>query len=275
MSRRWQRAVACVAALWLFVPQGMKAGGRDDFGVWTELEATKLLPYGLSVSVGGEFRTKDLSKSVDRWSGELGIGYKPLSFLKFGASYTYIYEFNAGERKEHYKDDTGLEADWNGWNWTDHYWAQKHRFQGDMTLSTKIDGVLKVTLRERYQYTHRGEQDVDRMKYRFKKDKLTPKPGYPRQDVKQKAEKKTQYLRSRLKLELDKKKWRLTPYVGMELYNDLDDGWRLDKTKFTAGVSYKVVKHHTLSLGYMFNNDIDEDPYEGMHALNIGYSFKF
>lgn len=261
-------------AVVLMPAAGLRAGG-DDFGVWTELGVTKLLPYGLSVSVEGEFRSMNLSRNVDRWSGGLGVGYKPLSFLKFGASYTYIYEFKPGERKEHYKDDTGLEADWNGYNQTQYYWASKHRFQGDMTLSTKIDKVLKISLRERYQYTHRDAMEVPRTKYRFKKDKKTPKVGYPREDVNEKAEKKTQYLRSRLKLELDKKNWKLVPYVSMELYNDLDDEWRLCKTKFTVGTSYRITNRHEAALGYLFANDVDVDPYEGTHVLNIGYSFEF
>ncbi len=261
-------------ALLLVLPAAVRAGS-DDFGVWTELEAVKMLPYGLSVSAEAEFRTMNLSRNVDRWSGGLAVGYKPLSFLKFGAAYTYIYEFNPGKRKEHYKGDSGLEKDWNGYNWTEHYWTPKHRFAADMTLGTKIDGVLKVSLRERYQYTHRAAQEVPRTKYRFKKDKQTPKVGYPRYDMKERAEKRTQYLRSRAKLELARKKWKLTPYVAMELYNDLEDAWKLCKTKFAAGTSYKVTRRHEVSLGYIFNNDIDEDPYEGAHVLSVGYSFKF
>ncbi len=257
---------------------------EDDFGVWTEVGATKVLPYGFSVSLEAGFRSTNKSKDVDRWSGSLSIGYKPNKYLKFGAGYMFLYEYSPASRKEDYKkydfDGDGIETEfvdpraWNGFNLTEDYWTPKNRFNVEVTGTVKYD-ILKISLRERYQYTHQKRQMVPRMKYRYKNDQVTPKKDSPRSDPNEKEEKHTQYLRSRLRFELDGKGWKFEPYVGFELFNDLDNKLVLDKTRFMVGTSYKINARNSVSLGYLFNNDVDEEPYEGKHVLDIGYSFKF
>lgn len=249
--------------------------GTDDFGIWTDLGVTKALPYGVSLSLEGGLRTMNNSRDIDRWSGTFGVEYKPVKFLKLGASYSFLYQQKPSERKEHYRQDIVHPLLWNGYNVTDRYWAPKNRFSGDVTGEVKIYRILKLSLRERYQFTNRKAMEVPRTKYRYKKDQTTLKNGYPLNDVNEKSRKRTQYLRSRLKAEIDKKGWKLKPFVAFELYNDLDNELVLDKTRFTLGGSYKIQKRHELSVAYVFGNDVDEDPYEGQHVLNIGYSFKF
>lgn len=249
--------------------------GSDDFGIWTDLEATKALPYGWSLSLEAGFRSENLSRDVDRWSGTFGVGYKPFKYLKLGASYSFLYQYSPSERKEHYRQDIVLPTTWNGFNLTSHYWAPKNRFSGEATGEIKLCNILKLSLRERYQYTHRKKMEVPRTKYRYKKDQVTMKNGYPLEDPKVKERKHTQYLRSRLKAEIDRKGWKLKPFVSFELYNDLDDELVLDKTRFAVGGSYKLTRRHEVSAAYLFANKVDEDPYEGRHVLSIGYSFKF
>ena len=252
------------------------AQAKDDFGIWTELGATKVLPYNMSVFFEGEFRSMNNTANVDRWGGSLGVGYKPYRFLKFAASYSFLYEFNSTSRKEHYKDDTGLDRDWNGYNETQYYWTPKNRFNGEFTLDYKFFGFLKVSLRERYQYTHQKRQMVPRAKYRYKSDKETLKPGYPIMDEPNEKEEKTkQYLRSRLKLDFDKKGWAFTPFVSFEIYNNLDNELILDKTRVMVGTEYKINQKNEMSVAYGFSNDVEENPYEGKHLLSIGYAFKF
>lgn len=249
--------------------------GADDFGVWTDLGVTKTLPYGVSLSLGGGMRTMNNSRDIDRWSGSFGVGYKPVKYVKLGASYSFLYQHKLSERKEHYRQDIVHPLLWNGYNVTEHYWAPKNRFSGDVTGELKIYRILKLSLRERYQFTNRKAMEIPRTKYRYKKDQKTLKNGYPLNDFKEKDRKRTQYLRSRLKAEIDKKGWKLKPFVAFELYNDLDDELVLDKTRFTLGGTYKVKKRHEFSMAYVFGNEVDEEPYEGQHVVNIGYSFKF
>lgn len=254
---------------------GTALAGSDDFGIWTEIGTTKTLPYGFSLSLDGEFRSGNLSRNVDRWSGSFSIGYKLNKYLKLGAGYVFLYNYHASETKDHYKDDIVAPGNKNGYNVTEHYWTPRNRVFAEATGSIKLFKMLKISLRERYQYTHRDEQEVPRSKYRYKNGIL--RPGYPLHDTKTKKETDRQYLRSRLKLALDKKGWDLEPYVSFELYNSLTGSMKLHKTRFSAGTSYELGKRHELSAAYIFNNttDVDDDSYEGTHAISIGYTFKF
>ena len=47
----------------------------DDFGLDFSLEAQKKLNKKWSVSLGGELRTRDNTKTVDRWSVGVGADY--------------------------------------------------------------------------------------------------------------------------------------------------------------------------------------------------------
>ena len=75
---------------------------NGDFGIWSNVGATKRLAKGLTLGVEGEFRSRDNASEVDRWAVGLDIGYKPFTFLKFGAGYTYIYNHTAGENETKY-----------------------------------------------------------------------------------------------------------------------------------------------------------------------------
>lgn len=249
--------------------------GSDDFGVWTGLSATKTLPYGFSLSLEGEFRSSDKAHSVDEWNASIGLNYKVNKYLKIGTAYVFKYAYSHAKRKEHYKDDIEHPAYWNGFNYTHDYWTPKNRFNFEATGDVKLFDVLKISLRERYQFTDQKTQMVDRTKYRYKNDKKTLKNDYPLQDKNEKERKYSQYLRSRMKLEFDKKGWDFQPYITFELFNNLDNKLALDKTRFSVGTAYKINRQNEVSLGYLFNNEIDEDPNEGRHVLNIGYSFKF
>lgn len=269
------RKLSTVCVLLLALCGTTSRAGSDDFGIWTELGATKNLPYGWSLSLNGEFRSADLSRSVDRWSGAFSIGYKPIKYVKFGVGYIFLYNYHASKTKDHYKDDIVHPAYKNGYNVTEHYWTPRNRFFAEATGSIKLFKLLKISLRERYQYTHRSEQNIPRAKYRFKNGIL--RPGYPIHDLNNKPESDRQYLRSRLKLEYDRKGCDWQPFVSFELHNSLTESMKLHKTRFSTGTTYSISSRHELSAAYVFNNttDMDDDAYEGTHALSIGYTFNF
>lgn len=95
------------------------------------------------------------------------------------------------------------------------------------------------------------------------------------EQVKTKSSKTQHVLRSRLTLEIDKKGWQWTPYVYFELFNNMGEGWHFDKIRTSAGVEYAVTKQHKISLGYVFNHENDDDGDMNIHAVNVGYKFKF
>ena len=97
----------------------------DDFGLDFSLEAEKKLSKKWSLGLEAELRTRDNTKTVDRWSGGLSADFKITKWLKASAGYIFLYDNN--ERQ-------------------------------------KISN-LKFSLRERWQYTYRPEKTVDRWDY--------------------------------------------------------------------------------------------------------------
>lgn len=103
----------------------------DDFGVWTTVGASKELFSKFEASVEGDFRTHDNAGTIDRWSGGVGLSYKPWDFLKVGGEYVYIR-----------------------YNHTRRGWETGHRYNIYAAGSYKWNRFT-LSLRERYQHTYR------------------------------------------------------------------------------------------------------------------------
>ena len=92
---------------------------------------------------------------------------------------------------------------------------------------------------------------------------------------KTKSDKTLHVLRSRLTFEIDKKGWLWTPYIYIESFNNMGDSWHFDKLRLSAGVEYSLGKQHKVNIGYVFNHENDDDGDENIHAVCVGYKFKF
>jgi hypothetical protein len=226
-----------------------------------------------------------------RWSLGASLDYKPIKYLKLGASYSFMYRYKPENRREHYRDDIMDDDHWDGYNVRDSYWSPRHRASLDVTGTVKLWKWLRVSLRERYQFTRNSPMDVNDTKYRYNKilnsdgefQGYELKNGYPEVEVDEREDKNSNVLRSRLKLEVDKKGVDLSPFVSCEVHNNLNIGNKmvLEKVRSSAGLEYKVSKKHKITLAYILTCDIHDD--EGAlerihgrtHAFNIGYDFKF
>ena len=90
-------------------------------------------------------------------------------------------------------------------------------------------------------------------------------------------------LRSRLKLEYDKKHCPWGPYLSVETHNSLNSGQKmnLEKVRTGIGCEYKINKQHSVSFAYIFTAHIHDDEddhqrlHERIHAASIGYQFEF
>ena len=91
----------------------------------------------------------------------------------------------------------------------------------------------------------------------------------------EKRSKTLHLLRSRVKFSIDKKGWNWEPYVSMETHNNVGEKWNLDKIRFATGVDYKINRHHEVGIGYIFNHENDDDGNQNIHAISVGYNFKF
>lgn len=265
---------------------------QSDFGVWTEIGIEKSFNKKFSLEASVENRMANNATQPQRWNAAIGGSYKPLKWLKLGAGYVFIYNRNFQEAEEKYKEnDEGeivLGKDGKpiieGYNVDHGYWRPRHRAYFD--VQGKVDvGRFSISLRERYLYNYYVETEALRDKYRN-----PSQPGYSgnlypfngkefmkyEQEMDTKKAKSKHSLRTRLQVEYDIKGVPLTPFVSCELTNELSNAMQYDKVRAQAGVEWKINKKHILSGAYLYQNENQEiGPNESLHAIKIGYKFKF
>ena len=259
---------------------------QSDFGVWTSIEGSTKLNKKLELSLEGEYRTQDMSAMTERVSGAVNLSFKDknfLPFLKADVGYTYMYMQYMGESEIKYRtDDEGnYELDDEGNMIPKHknvdaaYWTARHRATASLTGSFKL-GRFKFSLRERYQYTYRMAAECDRERYYY----LYFPPVYemwdenPEYMVDEKLAKSDHKLRTRLQVSYDIKKCPFEPYAEVEIYNELDNAFALDKVRYTVGTEYKINKENKLKVFYRYQDYADIDEVSG-HVLGLGYAFEF
>jgi hypothetical protein len=270
---------------------------NDEVGMWTELGIEKAITKNWDVGLDMEYRAQNKA----RFSVGLGTSYKVNKYLKFGVNYNFLYS-EKNKYKEKYEGEEGSEEWTRGYNLIDK-WYPRHRFSAEAIGSIKFWNWLKVSLRERYQLTHRRAWTAEKFEHREKYlshlvdwdedgndiyeiektviDRTEAKP-YPAFT--------DQVLRSRLKFEYDKKRCPFSPFVSAEFHNSVTRGdhMLLQKIRTAAGCSYKFRKHNEISLSYLITfdmYDIEEDEVENtretvrlhdrLHAINLGYKYSF
>jgi len=232
----------------------------------------------------------------------------------------------AGLLEKHTQEPDNLEYypdKWKiGYNHTPEYWFPRHRFYAEATGSIKFWNWLKISLRERYQITYCKARTVSQHKfrdvYRLKKNEYWIWPeGNPDDpwdpinwadptlvytydvEVNSKNDEPEKYweeeskpaytdqvLRSRIKLEYDKKRCPISPFISAEFHNSVSrgDNMLLQKIRTAAGMTYKFRKQHEVFFSYILTfdiNEIDDETnevirlHDRMHAINVGYKFSF
>lgn len=270
---------------------------NDEVGMWTELGIEKAITKNWDVGLDMEYRAQNKA----RFSVGLGTSYKVNKYLKFGVNYNFLYS-EKNKYKEKYEGEEGSEEWTRGYNLIDK-WYPRHRFSAEAIGSIKFWNWLKVSLKERYQLTHRRAWTAEKFEHREKYlshlvdwdedgndiyeiektviDRTEAKP-YPAFT--------DQVLRSRLKFEYDKKRCPFSPFVSAEFHNSVTRGdhMLLQKIRTAAGCSYKFRKHNEISLSYLITfdmYDIEEDEVENtretvrlhdrLHTINLGYKYSF
>ena len=251
----------------------------DEFGIWTGLGVEKGITKRFSLDAGMDFRSGSNLEYAERWSGNLGMGFKVNSFLKLGAGYEMIHDYQHEVSKVNY-NSKGRK---NGYNVDHGHWRNKHRAYFDVTGSLKA-GRFKFSLRERYVYTHTVATDVNRTRFRGKVnsgnfEKFNPWNGEyfteKEEAIDHKGGKDKHQLRSRFKVEYNIPKCSFTPFASYEFANDLGDGLDLDRTRLVVGTEWKITKQHVVSMGYLFQQGTDGKHNGALHVIDLGYKFKF
>lgn len=268
---------------------------NDELGIWSEIGIEKAITKNWDVGLEMEYRAQNKA----RFSVGLGTSYKVCKNLKLGVSYSFLYS-EKNKYKEKIEGEEGSDEWTRGYNLIDE-WYPRHRFSAEAIGSIKLWNWLKVSLRERYQLTHRRAWTAEKFEHREKFllhlvdfdeegyeiyetektviDRTEPKP-YPAFN--------DQVLRSRLKFEYDKKRCPFSPFVSAEFHNSVSvgDHMLLQKIRTAAGCSYKFRKHNEISLSYLITfdmYDIEEDEnvretvrlHDRLHAISVGYKYSF
>ena len=263
----------------------------DDFGIWTDVGVEKKFSKKLSMEGGVEARFEDKVSKVTRTGFNIGVTYKPLKFLRFGAGYAFMNDWKDTEMKAKYDTDleTGITS-FSGYNIDKDFRRNKHRLY--IQAIGKVDvGRFTFSLRERLQYTHFRSKNVTRKYYDKPLDEdgvefyeLMGKDVYSFNNqyfgatgdsIKTKHSKNRYYVRSRFQVSYNIKGVPLDPYASIELSNSLHEGFAVKKYRYTIGADYTIKKQHQIGLAYIYNHGTDDDNEGDSHAISLSYKFKF
>lgn len=238
--------------LLLSLTPSTQAQHGNDFGLWLDAGVEKKLNKKWSLEADLGYRSRSDARITDRMSIGLAAEYKIAKWIKAGAGYDLLYDHREPKVTYHKSSGTVNKI-------TPDYWGLRHRFHLD--LSGSVDwGRLGLSLRERYQYTYRPvatakKYDTDTEEW---------------EDVKAKN---SHILRSRLQLDYNIKHCPVDPFASVELFHG-EGG--LQKSRYTAGLQWKLSKQHSLKAYYRYQTTHDDDDDEpNRHILGLGYAFKF
>lgn len=144
--------LAAILVVGLLGPTSVKAQS-SDFGIWSAVGVEKKINKKWNVGAETEFRTRNDSKTPERWSFGVDGSYKLMRYVKVAAAYSLLYDNN--------KEKITWNPDGNYNNWRPSYWGVRHRFSFSVTGNVDI-GRLKLSLRERWQYTYRPSKITER-----------------------------------------------------------------------------------------------------------------
>lgn len=201
-------------------------------------------------SAEADYRTHNKLKSTERWSVGVKAEYKYRQF-KADAGYTYI-----DQRKLADRTDKG--------NYVPSYCIERHRAYLSTSVKLKV-GHIDLSLRERYQFTHRMGKSVP---------KFSP-DGSTRKNDKWIPSRDKHELRSRLQGEYTiRKKCPFKPFAAVEFYDNLTGAFNLEKIRFTIGSSYRINRHNEIELFYRYSHTDEADSDDRGHIIGVGYTFK-
>ena len=225
----------------------------DDSGLIVSAGAEKKFNKKTTISLEGEFRSRNDFRTADRLAFTLSAQYKLTSWLKADAGYQLLVDNNAQ------KLTLNPEGTYN--NWRPSYWATRHRAFASLTGSFKVNRV-SFSLRERYRYTFRPGHTTSR--YDFDNG---------RWEDTQVSSKHKHTLRSRLKMSWDIPKCKVDPWASVELFNSFS----IEKTRLQVGADYTWKKKHAIEAFYRYQivNNNDDEEQTNAHYVGVGYKFKF
>ena len=227
----WVRIILLVLLLTFIFMKLVKAQTTNDFGMWISAGVEKNIHDTWNFGMSTELRTNNYSRNVERWQLAASGTYKVCKVLRLGVCYEFqLKNRMIGDRKE---------------------MAFRHRFMFGITPGGKVFNWLKLSLRERYQYT-----------YTMQKGKMEAISEH--------------HLRSRFKTELSNGKMNgWCPFASVEMFNNLTKHFRIDEMRVAIGTTYNINAHHSINFGYLIDLKRSASGLNNpLHVLTSGYVFK-
>lgn len=263
----------------------LPAFAETNWGFRGSIGLEKKLAKGLDAELEAKYHQTDNFSKTDRWS--LGVSLSKRLYrnetktfsLKAAVGYKFMNVYNGWSTK--YKGDlTGIEDGMDpqyyidnkySFNYNNSYIDSRHRATASVQASVE-KGRFKISLREMYQFTHTDSVEFTKDKYRYSaknnawKDPVSEPDGKPASN--------TQVLRSRISIDYNIPNWKYDPFISYELFNGIDDGFKAQKSRFTAGIEFSFAKKHNFELAYLWQNQHDNDEPAGSFIC-LGYKFEF
>lgn len=271
------------ASLAFFLPSVCLIAQNDDFSALMSVGIDKKIASGLSAEFEAEYPIRQDQK---QWSLSGNLSYrlyrnKAKTFdvkADAGLKFSRIYKPEEKIMKDSvFSWDENLGQDvFRGqtFNVNDSYDYSRFKAFASVSLSYEL-GRFKFALRERYQFTWNDSVSIVCHKWRYDKSsgQISERPD--KAETKWKAtDNRRHVLRSRLQIGYDIPKCKVDPYASAELFNDLKNGFCIQKTRFTAGVECKIRKVHVLKLYYYYQHEPDDEE-PGGHVAGLSYCYNF
>lgn len=271
------------ASLAFFLPSVCLIAQNDDFSALMSVGIDKKIASGLSAEFGAEYPIRQDQK---QWSLSGNLSYrlyrnKAKTFdikADAGLKFSRIYKPEEKIMKDSvFSWDENLGQDvFRGqtFNVNDSYDYSRFKAFASVSLSYEL-GRFKFALRERYQFTWNDSVSIVSHRWRYDKSsgQISERPD--KAETKWKAtDNRRHVLRSRLQIGYDIPKCKVDPYASAELFNDLKNGFCIQKTRFTAGVECKIRKVHVLKLYYYYQHEPDDEE-PGGHVAGLSYCYNF
>ena len=274
------RRTITIALCALLLP--LTAISQNNWGLRSNIGVEKKIAKGFDVGLEAKYHQTDNFQSTDRWSVGLSLGKRlyrntAKTFnVKAGLGYKYINVYNNWTTK--YKgDDPAIENNLDPqyyinnnyeFNLNNSYVDSRHRVTASVQAALEL-GRFKISLREAYQFTHTDSASYDKDKYRFDDNAWTVNSVTDGKSASNK-----QVLRSKLGIDYNIPNWKYDPFVSYELFNSIDNSFKAEKSRVTAGVEFSFNKKHNFEVAYMWQNQHDDDEPAGSFIC-LGYKFEF
>lgn len=209
-------------------------------------------------------------------------------FISILSLFTFVFSAYSQETENEFQTRTHLNASFKPFKKVKFTFSPELRFEDDFSLDKYLlEGELEykalkfMTLGARYGFVGnvRNEKDTEYFnRYafsttfkeefgRFEPSVRFMYSNYADDDVDDKN-----FLRYKAKLKYDIADCKITPFVAVQLFQNLDDG-ELHKTRYAIGADYKLFKKNYLGVSYKF--DYYNTEYLNKHIISLGYKIKF